>query len=140
MRTRTYLIFWTALAISVVLVVVLAGCTSDSDEELPYRNVVQTELAKQSPSEEAPTLKAPTFSNDVLKSQEFRTCMAYIYEGLNEHFHQHYDVRSELHSHTLEPMMPSQTNRSGSGDPVVRNTGPWGASDPACDTIFSSAP
>ena len=31
MRTRTYLIFWTALAISVVLVVALSGCSSSRE-------------------------------------------------------------------------------------------------------------
>ena len=58
MRTRTYLIFWTALAISVVLIVVLAGCTSSGNQD----SVIETSVARGIETALASTVK-PTATN-----------------------------------------------------------------------------
>ena len=53
MRTRRYLILWTALAISVVLIVVLAGCsTSSSDVDALVSTSVAGTISAQSDSEQ----------------------------------------------------------------------------------------
>ena len=132
---------------SVVLVAVMSGCSSDSDEDLPYRDVVQTELAEESPLEEA-----PTFSDDVLKSEEFRICLEHIYVTQKLHFHQYYDHSLDWHTHGLTAEQwggsPNRSLEAGNRTMSTRSTGrmtvedaaAWQDRDVACGSIFSSAP
>ena len=53
MRTRTYLILWSALLAGVVLVVILAGCsTSSSDVDALVSTSVAGTMSAQSDSEQ----------------------------------------------------------------------------------------
>ncbi len=92
MRTRTYLILWIALAISVVLVVVLSSCSSD-EEALPT-------------SVDSTSTPVPSgFSTDVLRSPEFKDCIEelVVFAG-HRHVYDDKTVKRDVaHQHQVEP-------------------------------------
>ena len=74
MRTRTYLIFWTALAISVVLVVVLSGCGSSGDQNLRKSdsfNEPATLVGRTCIDQMSPSLGSQEFDDDLVRGWEF---------------------------------------------------------------------
>ncbi|MEC7788197.1 MAG: hypothetical protein VYB76_01960, partial [Chloroflexota bacterium] len=61
MRTRTYLLFWSALFIGVVLVVVLAGCSVPNDQQAVVKGIETVLTARVEPiSTTQPTAIPPT--------------------------------------------------------------------------------
>ncbi len=61
MRTRTYLIFWSALFIGVVLAVVLAGCSVPNDQQAVVKGIETVLTARVEPiSTTQPTAIPPT--------------------------------------------------------------------------------
>ncbi len=101
MRTRTYLILWIALAISVVLIVVLSSCSSD-EEALPTS------------VDSTPTPVTSGFSTDVLRSPEFKDCIEelFVFAGHTHVYEDKTVMRDLAHQHKLAEQGVWQTDYS----------------------------